>query len=525
MKKQVIFLLFFVALLSALGSCRNDNYKRNKSHAQVPLASIRKGERLAQTYCGSCHLLPDPSVADAHSWEEGILPNMGPRLGIFEYNFVPYPSGKNDPNLDSAVYPARPQLTGDEWQAIIDYYTATSPDTMPAQKREQNLQAELPFFEVQVPTPSATAPAITLVQIDTALTKNTLLSYDLVSQTLRRYNQKLVKTDSLETRGCVVNAVSQNGEWLLCNIGNINPNNAKLGNVQNLQTTPDGRFRSFEAPLAQRLARPVEVAPADINGDGRMDYVVCEFGFVTGSLSWLEQVAGGAFQRRVIMAVPGAIKTYVKDENSDGYPDLWVLFAQGDENISLFINQRNGQFRQTKMIQFPPSQGSTFFELADMNGDGLQDIIYTSGDNADYSQTLKPYHGVYIYINRSSNRFEKAAFFPINGCFKALARDFDKDGDLDIGTISFFADYTHQPEEGFVYLENKGNLKFTPYTFPESKSGRWLTMDAGDLDGDGWLDLVLGNFAAGPSFLPPPVDWKSGPSILLLRNITSKKSL
>ncbi len=52
--------------------------------------------------------------------------------------------------------------------------------------------------------------------------------------------------------------------------------------------------------------------------------------------------------------------------------------------------------------------------------------------------------------------FNQKYFFPINGCYKAMARDFDGDGDLDIATISFFADYEHQPEEGFVYLENKG---------------------------------------------------------------------
>lgn len=58
------------------------------------------------------------------------------------------------------------------------------------------------------------------------------------------------------------------------------------------------------------------------------------------------------------------------------------------------------------------------------------------------------------------------------------------DGDLDIATISFFADYEKQPEEGFVYFENKGNFNFKPYSLKETKLGRWLTIDAGDFDGD-----------------------------------------
>ena len=76
-----------------------------------------------------------------------------------------------------------------------------------------------------------------------------------------------------------------------------------------------------------------------------------------------------------------------------------------------------------------------------------------------------------------------------------MPRDYDNDGDLDIAVISFFADYARQPEEGFVYLENKGNFKFQPYTISETSKGRWLTMDAGDLDGDGRVDIVLGNFS------------------------------
>ena len=35
----------------------------------------------------------------------------------------------------------------------------------------------------------------------------------------------------------------------------------------------------------------------------------------------------------------------------------------------------------------------------------------------------------------------------------------------------------------------------TARTFPEVRSGRWNTMDTGDLDLDGDLDLILGSYA------------------------------
>ena len=170
-------------------------------------------------------------------------------------------------------------------------------------------------------------------------------------------------------------------------------------------------------------------------------------------------------------------------------------------------------------MRFPPAWGSSYFELADFDKDGHPDIVYTCGDNADFSTVLKPYHGVYIFMNDGKNHFTQRYFFPINGCYKAMARDFDGDGDLDIATIAFFADYKQQPDEGFVYLENKGNFSFIPWSLPEGRMGRWLTMDVGDLDGDGRTDIILGNFSVAPGFVKPGIDWKKGPPFLFLRNV------
>ena len=169
---------------------------------------------------------------------------------------------------------------------------------------------------------------------------------------------------------------------------------------------------------------------------------------------------------------PGSINAIVQDYNHDGLPDIWALFSQGDESIVLFTNKGNGVFEQEQVLRFPSIYGSSHFELNDFNRDGYPDILYTCGDNADYSQVLKPYHGVYIFLNDGKNHFSQKFFYPIHGCYKAIARDFDGDGDLDIATISFFADYAHDPSEGFVYFENKGNWNFVPSTLPESASRR-----------------------------------------------------
>ena len=153
---------------------------------------------------------------------------------------------------------------------------------------------------------------------------------------------------------------------------------------------------------------------------------------------------------------------------------------------------------------------------------GFDDIIYASGDNADKTPILKDYHGIYIFLNDGKLNFKQAYFYPLNGSYKAMVRDFDLDGDLDIAAISFFPDYLHYPEESFIYLENKGNLKFTDYSFPEAANGRWVVMDAGDMDADGDIDLVLGSFVY---FLPAGDTtnlgnkWLTkGPSVIVLEN-------
>lgn len=530
--------LFSGTLVFLLTACKN--YHRNKAHADIPASSIRKGEALAAVYCQSCHLLPDPSLLDMRSWEKGVLPDMGPRLGIFSHGFENYPSNRRDPNVDKSFYPSQPLLNPEDWQHILDYYTATSPDSLPGQSRPLPITNGYSLFKAETPTFRYDIPATCLVRVDTQAGAHGLLLFDLLRRNLYHFSSSLQPTDSLRMGGAVVDVDLQGQGLVACNIGILNPNNGKLGKGQSIHTGPDGKMQLDTAPLFDRLARPVQVTAADLNRDGRTDYLVCEFGNLTGALSWMENKGDQRFERHVLRASPGAIKAYVQDYNHDGLPDIWALFAQGDEGIVLFTNEGNGRFSQQQILRFPPMYGSSYFELADFNKDGYPDIVYTCGDNGDVSPVLKPYHGVYIFMNDGKNHFTQRYFFPINGCYKAIARDFDGDGDLDLATISFFADYKRQPEEGFVYLENQqirggarggtegnggkdatggGDFVFKPYSLPETRVGRWLVMDAADLDGDGRTDIILGNFSIAPGFLKSAVDWKKGPPFLVLRNM------
>jgi hypothetical protein len=170
------------------------------------------------------------------------------------------------------------------------------------------------------------------------------------------------------------------------------------------------------------------------------------------------------------------------------------LFAQADEGIWLFLNDKKGGFIASNLLHFSPVYGSTNFQLVDFNHDGYPDILYSAGDNADYSPIMKPYHGVYIFMNDTRYHFTQKYFYHIDGCMKAIAADFNKNGEPGIAAISFFPDNKNHASESFVYLENKSNLNFVAHEIPVQEYGRWLTMDVNDFNGDGYPDVALGNF-------------------------------
>lgn len=507
MKNSVYFFLIIIFVLFTV-AC--EHIEKNESHQQISSASIRTGKKLAAAYCASCHELPDPSLADSKSWQNGILPQMGPRFGIFFYGNQQYPSYKRDMNVDSGYYPALPVISMADWQHIIDYYTSTSPDSLLPAKRPVEVQLNDHLFQPIRPAFNYNMPSVSYTRIR----QNELMICDAFTKKMVLFNKQLQIIDSTTTRGSVADVIEDSANFILCNTGVLHPNNGKYGSIQIIGKNIKDSIKT----LFYKLRRPVHIAESDLNNDGRKDILVCEFGNLEGALSWLEKNDTG-YVRHILRNAPGVVKAYVDDYNHDENPDVWALFAQGDESIYLFTNKGNGVFDAQRILRFPPSFGSSYLEMDDFNKDGFTDIVYTCGDNADFSPVAKPYHGVYIYVNDGKNNFKLQYFYPINGCYKAIAKDFDNDGDLDLATISFFADYKSHPEEGFVYLKNNGNFNFTPYSLDAAKYGRWLTMDAGDFDGDGKIDLMLGNFSLMDPVFKATIDWKTQPPFLVLKNI------
>ena len=485
------------------------------------------GEVLATNHCGRCHAYTEPQLLPKHIWKDEVLPQMGFRMGIYPNGHRPdslFEPGRGGQIVKRAnIYPEEPVLAKADWDKIVDYFLETAPDSVPPPVREQPIRKDLPLFRYREAVFSHRPPLTIMVKI---LPENRGFVYSDGKKNISSLNflkANLEKDYTTYLKTTPVHFHQQEDTIYLTTIGTkMYPHDAPNGALQKLyRTQPGGPYKAAQLVIAN-LQRPVHMAYADLNQDSLPDVVACEYGYLTGKLAWYENTGNRSYRMHPLHAKPGTSKVAIRDVDHDGYPDIIALIAQGDEGIVLYRNRGNGTFEEKKLLSFSPLNGSQYFELADFNDDGLEDIMYVCGDNADYSTMLKDYHGVYIYVNEGDHQYTLAYFFPMNGAYKALARDFDLDGDLDIAAISFFPDYGRYPEESFVYLENQGKFSFASSSFPQATRGRWITMDAGDMDGDGDIDLALGSFV---DFYPENDTtglyerWMTeGPSMIVLEN-------
>jgi hypothetical protein len=484
------FFCVFFLITGFLVSCRP---------AEKPPAQT--SQQLAQTYCGGCHLYPEPNLLDKKTWQNGVLPKMALRLGYLSdtNNIAQYGEQLEEQQrgIKAGWLPSRPVLSRIDWLRIVDFYIGNAPEKPASQTSREPIVPGLNLFVAHWPQKR-------LIPL------TTFVSYDVVARQIMVGNRlgqvfwldsRLKVCDSLSVGSAVSDIHRQaDGQYNFLTMGLMDPSDRNRGNL----IVSDLRQKNILPKLID-LHRPVQVTEGDFDRDGRSDVVVCQFGFNTGRLSLYRNLPTG-FREDTLDAVPGARCALVTDANADGWPDMLALLTQGNEQVALYLNKKNGTFEKQTLLRFPSVYGSSFLELADMNGDGHPDLIYANGDNADYSYSLKAFHGVRIFLNDGHFRFKQTWFYPMHGATQAIARDFDQDGDIDIAAIAFFPNFDHQPLENFLYFENIGGLRFRPHTLPEAQKGRWLVMNAADIDHDGDDDLLLGSFIH--SVTPVPKHWQ-----------------
>jgi len=542
-----------------------------------------RGEQLAQIACAGCHVVPAPADLPRRDWEY-TLPQMawllglgldfpggapGPREGFASY-VVEHLQGKRASFEDRGLVLSQPVLDEADWSAIRAYYLNRAPERLelPAERRpaagpepqlerpsveDHELQREpapaerparqpvparasrLELFRPRPTDYSVPRPLTTLLRINEPARElwigDSAWCESGCARTLTVLDSTGRRTLALEPQGDPIDVHFVDRGFVLTEIGAFFPYHIETDTPARLTRYRRSGASFDSSPLADGLPRIANTNRADVDGDGDDDFVVCAhgWGMVTiGHVSWLENREPEPYREHVLLHQPGCVRSEVADIDGDGRLDVLVLVAGAREGLYLLRGTGSARFEPETILERHPAFGFTHMQLADFDGDGSPDLVVVNGDDIDGhpDKLLRPYHGVRILLHRGGPVFEEAYFHHVRGACMASARDFDRDGDLDIAVVANLPDLSLDEPLGFVYLRNEGGLRFTPLTHPATNATRWLTLDGGDLDGDGDDEIVLGGFASplGLAMYDPRVRQRlaqfqeSGPSILVLEN-------
>jgi len=469
-----------------------------------------EGQQLFKTYCQTCHMAPDPKSLTKNIWQYNVLPVMAARMGIIYPGFDPLRGLSDEEKAivnKNHIIPDQPMLDQDKWNKLVHYIINSAPDSIAFDRSRLTRSSELnQFVRSDVKLDDSHRPSlITGIKFDSTI--KTLWVSNFYNQALAwRYGKGVVKT--IKTASPVVDFNFYKGDTYFTQIGKLYPTELSLGTYAKLDDTT-------LIDILGPLHRPVHAEIDDLNNDGTPEIITCNFGNKVGSLSLFHKNKKGTYTEDVLLPMPGAVKCYVRDMNGDGKKDIVAVFAQGDESVYIFYQKDDLKFRAKRVLRFPPNYGTTDLYLVDYNHDHLTDIVTVHGDNADYSDILKPYHGIRLSINTGKESFQEKFFYPIYGVTKVIADDFDHDGDIDFVATSFFPDFQRLTYESFIYLENVDQDKYTfkAYTQKTGIPLKTLTLEEADIDGDGDMDIIAGNFAQSPGAVPAALDkqWKSAP--------------
>jgi len=305
-------------------------------------------------------------------------------------------------------------------------------------------------------------------------------------------------------------------DLLIADLGDMMPTDDPTGRVLiALQLQVD----EFEIrTLASGIGRVADVRPMDLDGDGDLDLIVAAFGFLhEGGVYVLhnESREGSLdFRPERVIDRTGAVSVIPVDDLQPGTgPGFVVAFSQEHETVSMFLPRDPAGYEERVLYRAPhPAWGTSNLASADLDGDGDVDFLLSNGDTLDDGVAIKPYQGVTWLENRGAEGFHAHAIGRLYGAHAAEAGDLDGDGDLDI-VASGFLPQVELPVparairlDSVIWFERDGD-EWIPWEI-ESGHPRHTGIALFDFDEDGRLDIVA---AVNRAWDADPVE--TGPSL------------
>jgi hypothetical protein len=225
---------------------------------------------------------------------------------------------------------------------------------------------------------------------------------------------------------------------------------------------------------------------ADIDSDGFPDLVLPRFG--ASKPGWAKNDGAGGFGEWMDFgAVMGSHAPVFFDADGDGDLDAFFIANYGDQNdAGLLLNDGHGNFTASDGLPVPPA-GARRPIVFDADGDGSMDLFIPCGDPHAAGERRARNA---LFLNDGSGRFRDASSSHLPDMaavyMDAVAGDIDGDGDLDLVIV-----VDNSPP---ILLKNSG-----AGVFRADDEDRWIQGEAPvvaaivlvDCDNDGDLDMIV----------------------------------
>lgn len=488
------------------------DWSRAGASGAVPADAAEATEAEARAMCGTaCHAYPPPDILPKSAWPHEIA-----KMDSFRQGDMPGPRTQRHVDLPADMeamlgfYVSHaPAALGalESWPSVTS--ASTSRFTRRAFSPERALRppavSNVQFMDLERDCEMeivATDMGAGYVMIGRPSDPAAHI-LEIIADTLHPARTTLVDLDGDDTDDLIVSE-----------LGSFLPGDHQRGGVVWLRGLGRGRYGAYEMTGFPRVA---DVQAARLTETGALDLLVGAFGWrTTGFIGLMRNLttdhAQPAFETHRLDERSGAINVVPADLNGDGHLDFVALIAQQHETVVAYLSDGRGRFRVETIHTAPhPNWGYSGMQLVDFDGDNDLDVLVTNGDSFD-DFLLKPYHGIEWLENRGGFPFVRHPLAKLAGAHRAVAVDLDGDGDLDVVAAALIAQMPaghHRDLPSLVWLERTAEGRFIRHTL-ERGSPFHATLDAADFDSDGDIDLVVGNLSTGPK-LPVWIEvWEKG---------------